>query len=177
MQLIDMKVQQTQKVFKDIRVGQGIVYNDELYNRTQYGVVLDVKKDSIVFSNVFCMDKYTKCYDMAGANYDTDRDNVQLKDCPPPFSVLSKNIKKNVYTYANMNQPQVFSKQQVRDYNVRIIDGGKTISKYDMKEVRNHPWQEQLQKEKVVVDKSAMAEEKFGNLFNNENESDYTMSL
>lgn len=53
-----------------------------------HGVITDVSSDAVTVMPVLSLDCDVKCYDEPGAVYDTDRDNVRLKDCPPPFSRL-----------------------------------------------------------------------------------------
>lgn len=43
----------------------------------------------------------------------------------------------------------VFDEEKCKKYHVEIVDDGAKISKRDMKNVLNHPWIDQLQKEKL----------------------------
>lgn len=65
-----------------------------------YGVIVDVDyKDDLV-----------RCYDEVGANYERDRNNVQLKHCPPPFTKVSRGVPGKVYAMADMENPVILQK-------------------------------------------------------------------
>ncbi len=101
---------------------------------------------------IFCVEvkqatEFTKCYDELGAKYPGDKDNVRLKDCPPPFMRLSRGVEGGVYALADIDNPIIFTKEQCEKYHVTILDRGEKISQRDMDEIFNHPWIDQKQKE------------------------------
>lgn len=110
--------------------------------------------------------EFTKCYDELGAKYPEDKDNVRLKDCPPPFMQLSRGADGGVYALADINNPIVFTKEQCIKYHVTVLDKGEKISDRDMNEIFNHPWDEQKQKQIELRRSQAM--DKYGGIENNE---------
>lgn len=130
-----------------LQKGQCIKYKLPHDDSAGYGVILDIRDKSIVFVEVLRADKYVHCYDELGAKYPDDKDNVRLKDCPPPFMQLSRSEQGGVYALADINNPIVFTKEQCEKYHVTVLDKGEKISQRDMDEIFNHPWDEQKQKQ------------------------------
>ena len=95
-------------------------------------------------------DRYTRCYDDVGAVRETDADKVRLKDCPTPFYRLCRGKKDGVYALADVNNPQILTKEQCEKYHVTVLDNGATISKRDMHEIFHHPWIDEMQKQKIM---------------------------
>ncbi len=101
-----------------------------------YGVIVDVDyKDDLV-----------RCYDEVGANYERDRNNVQLKHCPPPFTKVSRGVPGKVYAMADMENPVILQKSYLSAYSLQILERGTKVPNADMKKIFNHPWEDQLQK-------------------------------
>ncbi len=50
---------------------------------------------------------------------------------------------------ADIDHPIIFTKEQCQQYHVFVLDHGKQISKKDMEQIFNHPWMDQMQKEKL----------------------------
>lgn len=143
----------------NMKVGQGIKFydKDEVTDKLTkfYGLIVHASDDSIDVVRVQSLYvpvgdqsfRRSYCYDESGANEVQHGNNVQLKDCPPPFTKTCHNIKGNVYAYANMSRVISFDEAKCRACNVQIIDGGKKISEKDMQTVLHHPWPTQAQKE------------------------------
>ena len=105
-----------------------------------YGVIVDVDyKDDLV-----------RCYDEIGANYERDRNNVQLKHCPPPFTKVSRGVPGKVYARADMENPVILQKSHLPAYSLQILERGTKVPNADMKKIFDHPWEEQLQKQKTM---------------------------
>ena len=133
---------------------------------------------------IFCVEvkratEFTKCYDELGARYPEDKDNVRLKDCPPPFKQLSRGIDGGVYALADINNPIRLTKEQCEKYHVMLLDGGATISDRDMHEIFNHPWMDQKQKElkrsesiQKHNERIRDLDDKFGGIVNDTSEKD-----
>ena len=131
-----------------------------------YGVIVGVNKDGFDFVPVARLGPFRKCYDDVGASYEIDKDNVRLKHCPPPFQRLCASSSRGVYAYANINNLLSFTKEDCQKYEVCVIDGGQKVPEPDMKEIWNHPWLEQLQKERIrkSVNRVSQLEAKFAEI-------------
>lgn len=125
--------------------GQGIGFFHPDVNGVSYGVVLSVSEKRLLYAPVFCAE-YVICYDDENADLE-NKNNVRLKDCPPPFTKESDNIPQNVYAYADMNHPSKLSALECDMYQAHVIDNGCQISQRDMKDVLKHVWPEQFEKE------------------------------
>lgn len=128
------------------------------------------KNDTIFCVAVERIKRFTKCYDEPGARYPEDKDNVRLKDCPPPFKQLSRGVDGGVYALADINNPIVFTKEQCEKYHVPVLDKGEKISQRDMDEIFNHPWDEQKQKQ--IELRRNQAVDKFGGIENNKQDNE-----
>lgn len=127
----------------NFEVGQGIKYTVRGERGWSYGVILQVSSDSITFAEVGdAMGVY--CYDDVEASYDTDRDNVRLNDCPPPFTVISGGHCGGAYVDAREKDYITYDRAKCKLHNVSVIDGGVKVSDKVMDEILNHPWEEQL---------------------------------
>ena len=88
-----------------------------------YGVIVDVDyKDDLV-----------RCYDEIGANYERDRNNVQLKHCPPPFTKVSRGVPGKVYAMADMENPVILQTSYLSAYSLQILERGTKVPNADMK--------------------------------------------
>ena len=74
----------------DFQVGQAIYYDGGNPRYSYYGVVVDVNESEVELVHVNYKNQYVRCYDEPGADYQKHRNNVQLKNCPPPFNSLSR---------------------------------------------------------------------------------------
>lgn len=111
-----------------------------------YGVIVDVDyKDDLV-----------RCYDEVGANYERDRNNVQLKHCPPPFTKVSRGVPGKVYARADMENPVILQKSHLPAYSLQILERGTKVPNADMKKIFDHPWEDQLQKQKTMRRRSGI---------------------
>ena len=153
----------------NIEMGQAITYKNERRG-IGYGVIIHSTENSISFVEIDRITEFTKCYDELGAKYPEDKDNVRLKDCPPPFMQLSRGVDGGVYALADINNPIIFTKEQCEKYHVTILDRGEKISKRDMDEIFNHPWDEQKQKQLELRRNQAVDE--FGGIVNDTSEKD-----
>lgn len=136
----------------------GIGFSMGRSNQRIYGLILNQSDDCIkyvqvkpIVGNVVT----NKCYDDPDAVYETDKDNVALKDCPPPFSELSivgkdGKVINNAYAVADMSHIKSLNKMLFETGYAEIVDDGIKISDKDMQTVKYHPWPQQLQKEKLI---------------------------
>ena len=108
-----------------------------------YGVIVDVDYK----------DNFVRCYDEVEANYERDRNNVQLKHCPPPFTKVLRGVPGRVYAMADMENPVILQKSYLSAYSLQILERGTKVPNADMKKIFNHPWEEQLQKQKTISSK------------------------
>lgn len=135
-----------------MKIGQAIEYKNE-HSIVVRGVITNKHENYIEYFEVKSADRYTRCYDDVGAVRETDADKVRLKDCPTPFYRLCHGKKGGVYALADVNNPQILTKEQCEKYHVTVLDNGATISKRDMHEIFHHPWIDQLQKQKEIRSK------------------------
>ena len=108
-----------------------------------YGVIVDVDYK----------DDWVRCYDEVGANYERDRNNVQLKHCSPPFTKVSRGVPGKVYAMADMENPVILQKSYLSAYSLQILERGIKVPNADMKKIFDHPWEDQLQKQKTISSK------------------------
>lgn len=132
-----------------MKIGQAIEYKNE-HSIVVRGVITNKHENYIEYFEVKSADRYTRCYDDVGAVRETDADKVRLKDCPTPFYRLCRGKKGGVYALANVNNPQILTKEQCEKYHVTVLDNGATISKRDMHEIFHHPWIDEMQKQKIM---------------------------
>ena len=132
-----------------MKIGQAIEYKNE-HSIVVRGVITNKHENYIEYFEVKSADRYTRCYDDVGAVRETDADKVRLKDCPTPFYRLCRGKKGGVYALADVNNPQILTKEQCEKYHVTVLDNGATISKRDMHEIFYHPWIDEMQKQKIM---------------------------
>ena len=132
-----------------MKIGQAIEYKNE-HSLVVRGVIKNKHENYIEYFEVKSADRYTRCYDDVGAVRETDADKVRLKDCPTPFYRLCRGKKGGVYALADVNNPQILTKEQCEKYHVTVLDNGATISKRDMHEIFHHPWIDEMQKQKIM---------------------------
>lgn len=84
-----------------------------------YGVIVDVDENSVGIVDVDYKDNFVRCYDEVGANYERDRNNVQLKHCPPPFTKVSRGVPGRVYAMADMENPVILQKSHLPAYSLQ----------------------------------------------------------
>lgn len=94
----------------DLQVGQAVRYDYGNPRYMHYGVIVDVDEKSVGIVDVDYKDNFVRCYDEVGANYERDRNNVQLKHCPPPFTKVSRGVPGRVYAMADMENPVILQK-------------------------------------------------------------------
>ena len=132
-----------------MKIGQAIEYKNE-HSIVVRGVITNKHENYTEYFEVKSADRYTRCYDDVGAVRETDADKVRLKDCPTPFYRLCRGKKGGVYALADVNNPQILTKEQCEKYHVTVLDNGATISKRDMHEIFHHPWIDEMQKQKIM---------------------------
>lgn len=132
-----------------MKIGQAIEYKNE-HSIVVRGVITNKHENYIEYFEVKSADRYTRCYDDVGAVRETDADKVRLKDCPTPFYRLCRGKKGGVYALADVNNPQILTREQCEKYHVTVLDNGATISKRDMHEMFHHPWIDEMQKQKIM---------------------------
>lgn len=102
--------------------------------------------------SVFAMTDQTRCYDMGGASYDSDRDKVLLRDCPPPFTMFCLIAESNkCYAEAGASDRFTISSEDFDRFNVDVVDDGITISDRDMSEILDHPWRDEKQMTEPIL--------------------------
>lgn len=130
----------------------------EANGRYRFGLVTASHDDgSIEFVPVASADGVI-CYDDSHAKYADHRDNVRLKDCPPPFDWLCicGSSGGKCYAYANMEKAKTLSALELSALGVVTIDDGKQVSDRDFATVLDHPWPRQLELDRKPQKLSAM---------------------
>ena len=140
----------------DLQVGQAVRYDYGNPRYMHYGVIVDVDEKSIGIVDVDYKDDLVCCYDEVGANYERDRNNVQLKHCPPPFTKISRGVPGRVYAMADMENPVILQKSHLSAYSLQILERGTKVPNADMKKIFEHPWEDQLQKQKTMRRRSGI---------------------
>lgn len=140
----------------ELQVGQAVRYDYGNPRYMHYGVIVDVDEKSIGIVDVDYKDDLVRCYDEVGANYERDRNNVQLKHCPPPFTKVSRGVPGKVYARADMENPVILQKSHLPAYSLQILERGTKVPNADMKKIFDHPWEDQLQKQKTMRRRSGI---------------------
>ena len=152
----------------NIEIGQGFRRQRPDGARPFYGLVTGLSDGRVSFVPV--MDIYDlsgvrlgriRCYDDPDAVEKTDKDNVRLESCPPPFSAFG--------TYSNKDGKPISNSVAIADMRreqsvpmavfvrgAEVIDGGAKVSDYDMARVYSHPWQSRNQRERICKDMTEM---------------------
>ena len=140
----------------DFQVGQAISYKYGSPSYRQQGVIIGVDDNAIDVVSVNRKNGIIKCYDEPGADYYRDRNHVRLRNCPPPFSSLTSNRPGMAYANADIENPIVLCKDNLAEYQVQILENGRKVPKADMDKIFDHPWEEQLQKQKTIRRRSGI---------------------
>ena len=140
----------------DFQVGQAISYKYGSPSYRQQGVIIGVDDNAIDVVSVNRKNGIIKCYDEPGADYYRDRNHVRLRNCPPPFSSLTSNRPGMAYANADIENPIVLCKDNLAEYQVQILENGRKVPKADMDKIFDHPWEEQLQKQKTMHRRSGI---------------------
>lgn len=154
-------------IYMEFEVGQGVRWTYPFTDNVQFGIIVGSNSNSIDVVEVHVMGDSIRCYDSPGADRKKDRDNVLLKDCPPPFTDAYRDAYgsgfSDLYVIADLDNPHSLDTSRFERISLSVVDGGKTVSKRMMKEIYNHPWPEQLEAEKVRgYERAGEAEEFFG---------------
>lgn len=140
----------------ELQVGHAVRYDYGNPRYMHYGVIVDVDEKSVGIVDVDYKDDLVRCYDEVGANYERDRNNVQLKHCPPPFTKISRGVSGKVYARADMENPVILQKSHLPAYSLQILERGTKVPNADMKKIFDHPWEDQLQKQKTMRRRSGI---------------------
>lgn len=140
----------------DFQVGQAISYKYGSPSYRQQGVIIGVDDNTIDVVSVNRKNGIIKCYDEPGADYYRDRNHVRLRNCPPPFSSLTSNRPGMAYANADIENPVVLCKDNLAEYQVQILENGRKVPKADMDKIFDHPWEDQLQKQKIMRRRSGI---------------------
>lgn len=140
----------------DFQVGQAISYKYGSPSYRQQGVIIGVDDNAIDVVSVNRKNGIIKCYDEPGADYYRDRNHVRLRNCPPPFSSLTSNRPGMAYANADIENPVVLRKDNLAEYQVQILEDGRKVPKADMDKIFDHPWEDQLQKQKTMHRRSGI---------------------
>lgn len=89
----------------------------------------------------------TKCYDEGGADPKRDKDHVLLRYSSELFPEPNKQSVRGCYAIANNDAP---AKIPVQNLSIFHIDdqGGIVIDERDSRELDDHPWRDELQRQK-----------------------------
>ena len=140
----------------DFQVGQAISYKYGSPSYRQQGVIIGVDDNTIDIVSVNRKNGIIKCYDEPGADYYRDRNHVRLRNCPPPFSSLTSNRPGMAYANADIENPVMLRKDNLAEYQVQILERGTKVPNADMKKIFDHPWEDQLQKQKTMRRRSGI---------------------
>ena len=118
-----------------------------------YGLVLHASEEyGLVVAPVYCLDQGMRCYDEQGATYENDRDKVRLTECPRPFTKLCSKAGRGLcYADGNHEHFRTFSSEKALD-DLMIVEGDYLVSVARRKEVIDHEWWNEWQREKLYVD-------------------------
>lgn len=130
-----------------IEEGMAIEFRYSLNDDVSYGIVMSVGENYIDFIPVGKIGPFLKCYDDEGADEKRDKDNVRIKGCPPPFLKLCHTSELGIFAYANMDEMIRFNEDDCEKFGVKFSSD--KVKSYMMDELRNHPWIDQPQKEKL----------------------------
>ena len=109
-----------------------------------YGVVMAQTDGVLDVVPVHGLSSDMKCYDEGGAVKARHRDNVRLRDCPPPFTLLCAFAERSgCYAHADPAAAIRFSPDDVMARGLVVVDGGAKVSERDMAEIRDHPWRDE----------------------------------
>ena len=140
----------------DFQVGQAISYKYGSPSYRQQGVIIGVDDNAIDVVSVNRKNGIIKCYDEPGADYYRDRNHVRLRNCPPPFSSLTSNRPGMAYANADIENPVVLHKDNLAEYQVQILEDGRKVPKADMDKIFDHPWIDEMQKQKTMRRRSGI---------------------
>ena len=140
----------------DFQVGQAISYKYGSPSYRQQGVIIGVDDNAIDVVSVNRKNGIIKCYDEPGADYYRDRNHVRLRNCPPPFSSLTSNRQGMAYENADIENPVVLHKDNLAEYQVQILEDGRKVPKADMDKIFDHPWIDEMQKQKTMHRRSGI---------------------
>ena len=157
----------------DFQVGQAISYKYGSPSYRQQGVIIGVDDNTIDIVSVNRKYGIIKCYDEPGADYHRDRNHVRLRNCPPPFSSLTSNRPGMAYANADIENPVVLRKANLAEYQVQILESGRKVPKADMDKIFDHPWEDQLQKQKIMRSEQRC----LNRVWNDESEKDEGMEF
>lgn len=142
-----------------LKVGQGFVIRRR--SEAVYGLILNFTEDSVDYCYVRpVVDSANIChkmYDDKDADPNTDKDNVLLKLCPPPFSDIcfigNDDTKANKAYVIATTENDILKPNSMSmlafEQNAEIIDKGECIKPEDMRVIKHHPWPHQPEKKKV----------------------------
>lgn len=60
------------------------------------------------------------------------------------------------YANADIENPVVLRKDNLAEYQVQILEDGRKVPKADMDKIFDHPWEDQLQKQKTMHRRSGI---------------------
>ena len=64
-----------------------------------------------------------------------------------------RDVPGKVYAMADMENPVILQKSYLSAYSLQILERGTKVPNADMKKIFNHPWEDQLQKQKTISSK------------------------
>lgn len=126
-------------------IGTGVMF--DMPDRVGHGVVMSDDGSSIEIVPVLKLEGDIRCHDEGGAVYDRHRDNVKLKDCPPPFMFLCAFSERGCYAMAALGARMHMTYDEADRYAVTVLDDGAKISDRDMSEILDHPWRDEMERE------------------------------
>lgn len=123
--------------------GTGIMF--DMPDRVGYGVIMSDSGSSIEIVPVQKLDSGVRCHDEGGAVYSRHKDNVKLKDCPPPFTFMCAFSERGCYVMASPDARLHMTYDEADAYGVSVLDDGVRISNRDMSEILDHPWRDEME--------------------------------
>lgn len=126
---------------------------EDAEDAVSYGLILGtVEGYGLVVAPVYRLDKGMRCYDEKGSTFANDRDKIRLTECPRPFTKLcSKASRGQCYADGNRKHFRTFSPETALD-ELMIVEGDYLVSEERRREVIDHDWWYEWQREKLYID-------------------------
>lgn len=110
----------------------------------RYGVVVRGTESSVDVVPVYRLAKGIKCYDEGGSDSVSDKNNVLLRDCPPPFSELCAQVEKNAcYVLAAVDACCTMREDEILSTGFDFMRDGTHISDRDFADALDHFWRDE----------------------------------
>lgn len=121
----------------------------------RYGVVVRGTAVSVDIVPVYRLDSGIKCYDEGGANSVRDKNNVRLRDCPPPFSELCAQVDKNAcYALAAAGACCTMYIEEMSENGLDFMRDGTRVSDRDFADILDHFWRDEKEHGVMFADQT-----------------------